>query len=272
MNLLIKINPLRKKKNIKYMIFYHARAGSTILMNILNFHSDVNIYSEPFHGWKFIKKRNLLKFIPGEDEKPDNISDMPDIEKSLKKISIGFNGIKQSMMQLNKKLNTHIILRKDISIVYLHRKNILQTIISLLISRKIKYWSHKPDIWREKFEKENFKTFDIEEIRKRMNKLIKDIRFYKNKLVKNNVKFLELYYEDLFGNDITDERKIDIINEIFKFFKLEQIKDPDVLNEIKELLNPDTNKLNSEETYKKIPNIMEIEKELGCDETGWLFK
>jgi len=37
-------------------------------------------------------------------------------------------------------------------------------------------------------------------------------------------------------------------------------------------LNPEKARINSHETYRLIPNIDDVEDELGCDETGWLFK
>ena len=37
------------------------------------------------------------------------------------------------------------------------------------------------------------------------------------------------------------------------------------------MLDPTVTKLNSSEIYRLIPNVDEIEAELGNDETGWLF-
>ena len=38
------------------------------------------------------------------------------------------------------------------------------------------------------------------------------------------------------------------------------------------VLNPETSKLNLIETYRRIPNIDEVERRFGSDEAGWLFK
>jgi hypothetical protein len=41
--------------------------------------------------------------------------------------------------------------------------------------------------------------------------------------------------------------------------------------ELDRLLDPAITKLNSEETYRLVPNATKIDEALGSDETGWLF-
>ena len=41
---------------------------------------------------------------------------------------------------------------------------------------------------------------------------------------------------------------------------------------MKRLLDPLGRRVNSHATYERIPNIEEVERRLGTDETGWLFR
>jgi len=51
-----------------------------------------------------------------------------------------------------------------------------------------------------------------------------------------------------------------------------EIKDKTILEKIKTRLDPLNSKLNSEKTYRLIPNIYEVERELSSPEDGYLFK
>jgi len=68
------------------------------------------------------------------------------------------------------------------------------------------------------------------------------------------------------------EEKLRKLNAIFSFLGYDEIKDETILEKMKTHFDPLNSKLNSEETYRLIPNIYEVERELGSPENGYLFK
>jgi hypothetical protein len=42
--------------------------------------------------------------------------------------------------------------------------------------------------------------------------------------------------------------------------------------ELDDLLNPQTSKINNQRTYTYVPNAAEINERFGSNETGWLFE
>ena len=84
------------------------------------------------------------------------------------------------------------------------------------------------------------------------------------------VEYLEVTYEELFGMHLPVENKLAKCDGIFRFLGA---RDPvgAAFSEIRSLLNPDLRKLNTEDTYRRIPNIDEIAQALQNEDNGFLF-
>lgn len=95
---------------------------------------------------------------------------------------------------------------------------------------------------------------------------------YKQHLSRHNADFLELWYEDLYESGLSAGEKLDRLNEVLRFLGKGPMTDEATASAANALFGPRNFKLNSPDTYRKIPGIDEIERQFGSDETGWLFK
>ncbi|MBU1683416.1 hypothetical protein KJ742_05725 [Patescibacteria group bacterium] len=260
---------LPDESSLKYLIFAHGRSGSSTLVKIANLHPKIMLCHEPFNRRKLDLRALKYKNITNRIEK--TIATIDDIEEGFNIINQKYNGFKHVIGQLKQDIEPHILTGRNYKVIFLQRRNLLQMVISSLIARKMQKWGGGAERWRKKFKQHQFKPFDIELIQKRIQGISEKIKKYKQLLKDNNIDFYNVYYEDLYGPDVSEEKKLQIINEIFEFWGVGKLKKLKYIKQAKELLDPGKYKLNSEETYKQIPNYKEIEEQCGSDETGWLF-
>lgn len=261
------IDEIKKDKALsgdKYIIFAHARSGSTTLLRVLEQHEELKMAHEPFSQGYFIDGLSRKKIR--------EISSKKDLYVSLLDIFRKNNGFKHIQQHIDINLNKELLLLEKVKIIFLYRKNLLETAISSKISSMVKDWGWNPDKFKEKTKNFKFPSINIKEIEQIINKIKTQNNEYKSFIMENNIPFFELAYEDLFGPSITYEKKVEIINKIFDFLNKSHISDPKKIEKIKHMLNPEEMKTGSVDLYKKIPNIMEIEKTFGSKENGYLFK
>ncbi|MDD5193684.1 MAG: glycosyltransferase, partial [Candidatus Nanoarchaeia archaeon] len=258
------------EKNVKFskdkiIIFGHPRSGSNSLVDILCLNPHIKIFSEPFNPEVLSIVRPEL--IPRLQE----IKNVSDVENFLKEIYSNYNGIKTFTQNMSVNINKYLLLNPKNKIVFLTRNNLLKFAVSYEISLKTNIWrADKNDPLKiDKVLEKISEDIPIKNLEKNIKEIKNHIKFYKNLLKENQKEYFELFYEDLFEEDIPFEKKLEKINELFKFLGYSEIKE---CEEIREILNPNYRKINSNKTYRLIPNIEEIEKNLGNKENGYLFK
>ena len=254
---------------MKYLIFAHARTGSSTLSRVFNRHPGIHLCQEPFQMGQWVERPSYSDDL--KKEVPKNVERMVDLEFSINRLSRQFNCIKHVYTHLNRQGNERL-LRHGSRIIFLGRKNLLRAAVSSRISRHMNEWGNIPETWRSKFDGTSWDPFNLNTIRNWIRSSLQDFSYYRSFIRSNHISCYELQYEDLFAGNISIQDKIAKINDIFGFLGLDPVTDPTPYEKIIHLLDPKAHKLNSMETYKKIPNIMEIETRLGSDETGWLFK
>jgi hypothetical protein len=111
---------------------------------------------------------------------------------------------------------------------------------------------------------------DPADVRQRLDWLRGDAEQYRDFLNADRLEFHEIFYEDLFGAAVDSEAQIARVREIFAYLGA---GDPgeEAWKRIRGLLDPGATRLNSEETYRLIPNAAEIDAEFGGDRDGRLF-
>ena len=263
---------MTKKKN--FVIFAHARSGSVTLKLILGLHPEINIFGEPFNRTNY-ESAEKNKFNPDYKRlQPDfeKIKNINTLDNFLAKVNKKYNGFKHLWYSLDEEYNQHLLKNKDYKIIFLTRKNILKSIISLRIALKTDIWSTRNTERHKKIILNNeFDPIPIRVLKEGIKKIKESRKFYRQFLKKNNLPFFEITYEELYGLEVPLDKKVEKIQEIFDFLGYERVTDPKILDEIKNSLNPEKRKINDFETYLKIPNIFEIERELGSKENGYLF-
>jgi len=246
-------------KSPNFIIIASARTGSTTLADLLEAHPAVSCLAEPFnpeHGIKWGKKRYCQQL---EDGTP--------LHEVVRDIFSEYTGFKHLAEQLTRSQNEDLIQFPNARRIFLWRRNHLQRAVSNHISMQAGHWkSDSNKILVAKME-----PLDIERLTRNIEKQKRRIARFRD-LCKEAGCF-EVAYEDMFGPDCSNEKKHEILDGIFDYLNIESFKQlpSSVRNRMDTLLNPDVRKLNSELTYRLIPNFEEIEKRLGSPENGYLL-
>jgi len=243
----------------KFLIFAFPRTGSTTLQLLLESHPAISCELEPFKARRCIEDYRI--------NSREKVQDLESLKKVLGVIYNKHNGIRHHGKQLPFELNKYLLLHPNIKIIFLFRENFLQREISHFISLESGHWGRD----RSKVLAHKYKNMNINSIKKSINSNKAKVEKYKKILTENNKEFFEVTYEELFGLKLIEE-KLRKLNAIFSFLGYGEIKDKTILEKMKTRLDPLNSKLNSEETYRLIPNIYEVERELGSPENGYLFK
>jgi hypothetical protein len=97
---------------------------------------------------------------------------------------------------------------------------------------------------------------DPADVRQRLDWLRGDAAQYPDFLNDNGLEFHEVFYEDLFGAAVDSETQVTRVREILAYLGAD---------------DPGATRLNSEETYRLIPNADAIDAAFGGEQEGRLF-
>ncbi len=244
----------------KFIIFAHARSGSTNLSVVLEQYPQLTIASEPFH--KDYQKKN-----PNEKNYIDFINDEPSLDTQLDELFNKYTGLKILEYQLSEKLNTYLLENPSIKVIFLQRKNLLQTIVSEFIASQTNVWYKRINVDLNPSSFPKFEPINIDKMKNRLEMLSSRLKNYQQILKQRQESaFLSLCYEDFYTSN--KEKNIENAAKVFAFLGIEM---PET-SKISQFMNPKIAKMNTQDTYRLIPNIDEVETVLGNDQTGWLFK
>ena len=258
--------PFQKEKfKNKFVIFASARTGSSALVQALRVHGGIQCHGEVFTPgkWEKFSKESWNSCHV------ENVRNTRDLEFALNGLFGQYDGFKhlQEMFDLEK--NKALLTSFNLKVIFLWRKNALRRSISRSIAKQSSV-SHLWQVGREKYSNYSFEPIDIEELKQDTRHYKELVKIYKNILLASRVNFFEITYEDLFGKDISLAEKIALINQVFKFLGCSLVQGKETLQKLGAVFDYQ-NKLNSESTYLKIPNIEAIRRELENNENGFLF-
>src|SRR5262245_21405971 len=117
----------------RIILFAHPRSGSSSLYQILQLHPVLNILEEPFN-------ENFTSWHPDNPNYLERIHDIPSLDQQLAQIYATYNGVKVLDYQLADELIVHLLERPDCFILFLRRRNLLQSIVSALIAQQTGLW------------------------------------------------------------------------------------------------------------------------------------
>ncbi len=240
----------------KFVLLAHARSGSTTLQQILDAHDDIRVSYEPFNPGR--ERWNQHNYHA-------QVTDDHSLNRCLDEIYCYYTGIKHLIYQLDDRQN-RILLQRNCRRIFLNRRNLFQTVVSGLIAEQTKKWiGNRQEILRARLE-----PLNPREVANRIDWLAKSVCRYRQFMIDHGLEFLEVKYEELYGPQISIHRKLQKVDQIFSFLGAGP---PAVTarKKIREVLDPASGKINSDSTYRRIPNVDELEKQLGSRETGFLF-
>jgi hypothetical protein len=245
--------------NLRLIFFAHPRSGSSSLFQILQLHPSLHLLEEPFN-------ENFTRWSPHNPNYRDQIHDRSSLDAQLAVIFASYNGLKVLDYQLPDDLIVQLLHRPDSHILFLRRRNLLQTVVSLLIAEQTRLWKKwdmtKPlaDYYR------NLQPLDLDDIQRRVGELQEHLAYCEAVIEARSGKAaLKLTYEELyFAPAVQRDRQIAAI---WQWLGLA----PLASEQLPYYLEPETVKINSAATYAWIPNAQEIEQHCGNTVTGWLY-
>jgi hypothetical protein len=242
-----------------FIIFAQARSGSTVLYRALQLHPQLHLALEPFH-WKY------HSWNPDEPDYLTLIKDIPSLDEQLAALFSKYNGIKILDFQLSYGLYTHLLLRPDLKIIALRRRNVLQQSVSGFIAAQTSVWQMRDMTDERKAIFEHLQPIDLNALDKEIAYRRECSQYYREVLArKPDGMYLSLVYEEFYTADVTRNRES--LGKVFEFLELSLPDSP----ELDRLLDPRLEKINDASTYSLLPNAREIDARLGSDETGRLF-
>ncbi len=251
----------------KIIIFAHARSGSNSLYEILCTNPTIKLMVEPFNPYAL---RDYYPLFYAKINKRLNIKDKKSLFNYMNLIYEKFDGMKTLFNHLPYELNKEILLNKNHMIIFLYRKNALQSALSWTIAEKMNIWyvsNCSIMDYRNKISCTLIDNIDPMHLQSRITQIKSEVESYKKILEINNVKYFNIAYEDLFSKTAESE-KIEKIKEIFNFLGCSSELN---LEKIRAILEPKNKKMSDEDVYLRIPNIFQIKEALESKENGFLF-
>ncbi len=120
-------------RNIRLIFFAHPRSGSSSLYQILQLHPDLNILEEPLN-------ENFTRWNSKNKNYRELVHDIPSLDMQVAEIFATYNGIKMLDYQLPDELAVHSLQRLECKVIFLRRRNILQSVVSVLIAEQTHLW------------------------------------------------------------------------------------------------------------------------------------
>ncbi len=244
----------------RIVIFAQARSGSTVLYRALQLHPQLKLALEPFHG-------SYHSWNPGERNYVDLVKDIPTLEETLATLFSLYNGFKCLDYQLPEEIYAHMLLRHDIKVIALRRRNALQQAVSGFIAEQNGIWQKRDLNGDMATACRALGPIDLYDLQSRLTYGRELTQYYTQVLAKKPPGMCTcLYYEDLYTPDLARNREA--FRRVFSFLGLSIPEGP----ELDALIDPRVEKINSIHTYTMIPNARIIDQEFGNAETGWLFQ
>jgi hypothetical protein len=241
----------------KTLIFALPRTGSTSLAKAINAHT---------HRWCVIEP-----FTPGPNKR-EPVKNEADLLVRVSQIWQQYNAIKHIWLPCGwpfaggMKLNKCLLSGMAEKVILLSRRNILRRVVSCELSMQVNIWYVSNSRSLKEFRASDFKALDAENIKRQLTEDVSFLAQWRTTLTDCGVEWMEVTYEDLYGTN--GAREI----EFFKVFQfLGMPKDHPSWPDISAVVDAPTARMNDTSTYRRIPNIDEIEEKAGADSTGWLF-
>ncbi len=256
----------RRHRDYRFLIYAALRTGSSSLGQALNGYLGIQCAMEPFNpGW-------------GGDAR-GRVSDLPSLEREVQRLWRRYSGFKHVWdpngfpFKGQPEFNDYLLTGAAARVILLNRRNVLRRIVSNHIAGQAGVFHLSKDADRVRRSNYRFGPLDISATKEQLAREREAIANVKRRLDETGVPYKMLWYEELFRAD-SDDQKRGTLGDIIAFitgrpFQATFLKSHALAN--MDPANAQTN-VNSANTYEAVPNIHEIENELGCAETGFLFR
>lgn len=250
----------RRDKGYRFLIYASARTGSTSLRQALDCYAGIcTAPDEPFNAYHLAGKA----------------TDFPSLRREVDRLWRHYNGFKhvlrsdRSTFQENS-IDDYLLTLAACRVVLLSRRNTLQRIVSLLMGEQTHIWQLRRNN-RGGVLDHRYEPLDKAEIRRELADERAASVSVKRRLDESGLPYMTLWYEDIFGSESVEQRVI-ALGEVIAFVTGRSFRRSSLHRDALRILDPVKTRVNSADTYERVPGIQEVEKEFGSDETGYLFR
>lgn len=245
---------------MRFIIFAHARSGSSSLYETLQLHPQLHILEEPF-------SEDYTSWHSGANDYLARVTDAASLDVVLADIFAEYNGLKVLHHQLPEELYAHMLLAPGRKVILLRRRNLLRAVVSSLIGEQTGLWKTWDATKPLSEYYSHIAPIRVDQVLQGVAHLRESMGRYEqivSSLAEGSL--LRLTYEDIYlGSPAETEAWFE---GVFRFLGVEPLWS----DQAGLFLDPTRAQLNSPATYEHIPNLREIERECGSDETGWLLR
>jgi len=238
------------------------RSGSSSLWRILGAHPGLHLLAdEPFN-------ESFTEWSSGNPDYLARIHDVESLDVVLDELFRSYRGIKVLSYQLDEEQLTHLVLRRDLRIIYISRRNLLQIAVSDRIAKQTRLWNRWDAHPQEPLEHRygSMAPLDLDDLRSYVQHLAYHLAWIDSLLsLRGHAPTLRLRYEDLYF--AAPEAQQAQLSALWSFLGIAPLGTA----EVGYYLNPRTAKLGGTMTYGQLPNAAQIDSALGADDTGWLL-
>jgi hypothetical protein len=171
----------------------------------------------------------------------------------------------------NPDFNRQLLVEMGAKIVLLHRRNELQRAISVQISEQMNLWTTNTADDFRRIREHQFRALDTGRLRSEMDWARENLAWAREQLEKAKISWREAVYEDFFAPGMKTETRLEAVQGVLEFIGMGQASERETVA-MRTYLNPEVTGFQNAESYTKIANIQEVERELGCRETGFVFE
>lgn len=255
---------------LPFILFSLARTGSTTLMKLLNCRQGVRCLFEPFNTGNRADYSNQCDIIRHSHGLP----------AALQALWSQCNGFKHVFhpdgwpFRDNPDLNRQLLVNSGARIMLVARKNELQRAISVQISEQMQIWTPTTAEEFSRIRSHQFAPLDIGALRGEMSAAARAMAWARGQLSASAVSWMEVSYEDFFTPAEASaelEAPVERLQGLLEFLTVGRETDPVRLARMHELFAPEKTGFQNVQAYARIPNIQEVERELGNDQMGRVF-
>ena len=118
----------------RLVVVAHPRSGSNSLVEILDCHPELTLLDEPLN-------EDFSSWLPANPDYRARVTDVTSLDRVVNGILADYSGFKVHTYQLEMELLAHLLCRRDLYVVFLQRRNLLEAVVSNLIAEQTGLWA-----------------------------------------------------------------------------------------------------------------------------------